>query len=457
MAASSTIDALIGLLRRNGRQPAAAVLAALGVSRPTLARAVATTPGIVRIGKGRATQYALAHDIRGEHQWPLYRLDWQAKVELVGTLLALNNGEFVLLTDTLRPSLLKPPFASGIFPDVPWFLEDLRPAGFLGRTFAHRMADALALPADLMRWNAGHIITALLHGGSAQTGDLILGDAALARCLQELDAPTDAAPEHARGQHFVELARQALAGEAPGSSPGGEQAKFTATLVNGNRRRASIVKFSINEDTAAARRWASLLHCEALAARVLSSHGLPAASCEIVEANGQVFLQSQRFDRTPDVLGRCGFVSLSVIASAFLGEVARPWWQLAAHLQTDGWIDRDNAEQLCRLHWFGALIANSDMHLGNAGLLLTDTLPLRLAPAYDMLPMWLRPSAQGSVAIRDYPIPTPTGTQIDAWRWAAGAACDYWQKVQAHTAVEADLRGFAQRMYTDIVRIRERF
>ena len=450
-------DTLRELLHREGRQGARALVDALGISRATLGRAVDVLPDVVRLGKARATQYTLTRDIRSEHQWPLYRIDPLGKVQSIGILLSLDRGEFALRTDTPRPSLLHPPFAQGIYPDVPWFLDDLRPGGFLGRTFAHRMADALQLPADLTRWNADHIITALLHGGSAQTGDLILGDAALRRSLREIDAPPDLVPAQERILHFPRMAEQVLQGEPPGSSPGGEQAKFTATIIEGAHRHAAIVKFSIAEDTPIARRWASLLQCEALAGRTLARHGLPAATSEIVHGNSQVFLQSRRFDRTADVLGRHGFVSLLAIASAFHGEAALPWWQLAERLHRDGWIDADNADTLRRMYWFGALIANSDMHLGNAGLMLTDTLPLRVAPAYDMLPMWLRPNAQGAVTTREYPIPPPPAGQIDAWRWAADAACDYWREVQAMEILEEELRVFARNMERKISTMAVRF
>ncbi|MCD9029131.1 type II toxin-antitoxin system HipA family toxin YjjJ [Luteimonas sp. BDR2-5] len=457
-----TADALLARLRHQGRQSSSTLLTALGISRPTLARAVAATPGVVRLGKARATQYALARAIRGEWQWPLYRLDADARVQPLGMLLALDRGEFAFVSEahpaSLPPaSLLHPPFEQGIYPDVPWFLDDLRPNGFLGRTYAHRMADALRLPGDLARWDSGHVITALLHGGSAQTGDLILGDAALERALRERLDPPDRVTMAERAVRYPRMADDVLQGEPPGSSPGGEQAKFTATIEAGDRRHAAIVKFSIAGSSAAARRWASLLRCEALAGQVLSAHGLPAAQAALVEADGQVFLESRRFDRSDDVLGRRGFVSLSAIATAFFAEASLPWWQLARRLEADGWIDAGTATQLSRLHWFGALIANSDMHLGNAGLVLTDTLPLRAAPAYDMLPMWLRPGAQGHVAIRDYAVPIPPAGQVDAWRWAAHAACDFWRQVQRLDAVEADVRQFAQRIERDIREMTARF
>jgi hypothetical protein len=46
---------------------------------------------------------------------------------------------------------------------------------------------------------------------------------------------------------------------------------------------------------------------------------------------------------------------------------------------------------------FGRLIANTDMHYGNAALILCERLPLQLGPVYDMLPMAYRPGAENMI------------------------------------------------------------
>jgi hypothetical protein len=77
--------------------------------------------------------------------------------------------------------------------------------------------------------------------------------------------------------------------------------------------------------------------------------------------------------------------------------------------------------------WFGVLIGNNDMPLGNAGALLADTRPPALAPSYDMLPMALRPAASGEVVERDYTLALPTPEYRDdwraarRWRWSSGS------------------------------------
>ena len=453
---SAIAERLLDLLRSRGRLPAAELQQTLGVSRPSLGRALVAEPSIIRLGKARATQYALRRDVRGESQWPLYRMTPSARIEHVGRLVALDRGEFALESDDRRASLMHPPFERGIYPDVPWYLDDLRPNGFLGRTYAHRVSSELRLPADLKVWNAEHVIVALLHGGSTQVGDLILGDVAMERALRELQAPTDRVAAAERASRYPALAADVMRGEPPGSSPGGEQAKFTATVEGEDGLHPVIVKFSAGEDSAAARRWATLLRCEALAANVLSGRGIPTAQTHLLESNGQVFLESRRFDRTP-VLGRRGFVSLAAIDAAFYAEASIAWWRFADLLARDGWLHPDDALVLRRVAWFGALIANTDMHLGNFGLVLTDALPLRAAPVYDMLPMSLRPTSQGVVVARDYAVPVPVAGQYDHWHWAAQAALEFWQQVQSTAGIEPEVQLFANRAECDIRQMAERF
>jgi len=444
------------LLRLRGRLTAAELLQALEVSRPTLARAVADEPTVVRLGKARATQYALRQEYRGESQWPLYRMTPDARVQSIGNLLALDRGEFALESAQERPVLTLPPFERGIYPDVPWFLDDLRPNGFLGRTYAHRVSQELRVPADLKTWNAGHIIAALLHGGSTQSGDLILGDLAMERALRELRDPPDLVAAAERLRRYPEFAAEVMRGEPPGSSPGGEQAKFTATVRDGQSQHAVIVKFSAGDDSPGARRWGTLLRCEALAADVLGTRGIAVAQTSLLEANGQVFLESRRFDRTVG-LGRRGFVSLAAIGAAFYGEASLPWWRFADLLERDGWLDADNALALRRVSWFGALIDNADMHLGNFGLMLTDTLPLQAAPVYDMLPMRLRPNTQGTVVSRDYVAPVPVAGQYEHWRWAAEPALEFWQRVEATEEIDSEVRAFARSAQREIQALALRF
>jgi len=74
-----------------------------------------------------------------------------------------------------------------------------------------------------------------------------------------------------------------------------------------------------------------------------------------------------------------------------------PWSDAAERLHSGGWLQRRDADGLASLWRFGRLIANTDMHFGNAALILCERPPLRLAAVYDMLPMAYRPGAENMI------------------------------------------------------------
>jgi hypothetical protein len=435
---------LEALLRARGVQSAAALADELGVSQPTLSRLLASAgAGIVRIGRARSSRYALAHDIaRAGSHWPLYRIDADGKPERLGELHALYRDEFFFEPSGARPALLHGDFATGLFPGLPWFLDDQRPQGFLGRAFARRVAADINAPEDPLIWRADDIVLGLLRHGDDQPGDLVLGEAALQRALQAILAVPDAVPADARAARYPALADAALRGEDVGSLAGGEQPKFAITLRGEDGCVPVIVKFSERTTTPAGRRWADLLICEHQAGEVLHEYDVPAARSEIIEADGRVFLQSTRFDRTP-ALGRRGFVSLTAVDAAFYGHARIDWWRFAPLLQRDGWLGAEDARHLRLLGRYGALIANSDMHLGNAALQLVDNRPLTLAPAYDMLPMRFRPANSGEVVERRYEIALPAPEHRDDWHAAALMARDFWNRIGGDVRISAPFRGIA--------------
>jgi serine/threonine protein kinase HipA of HipAB toxin-antitoxin module len=173
---------------------------------------------------------------------------------------------------------------------------------------------------------------------------------------------------------------------------------------------------------------------------------MQAAVSEILQTDTHTFLEVQRFDRTVDVLGRRGFVSLLALSSAFVGDVTLDWGTAGDALLAQGWVDRDALATMGRLHAFGRLIGNSDMHQGNLGFHLVDRGPLPLTPVYDMLPMSLAPSRTGGVRA-----PTPLasvaperGGQLAHLHWAAPLAVDYWQRVAGSALLRsAELRALA--------------
>lgn len=450
-------DQLEALLRRRGVIPATAIAAELGVSQPTVSRLLAQASGqIVRIGRARAARYALAHDVaRMGSQWPVYRIDAQARSARIGVLHALHGDGFFFAPEGERSALTHGDFATGLYPGLPWFLDEQRPQGFLGRAFARRVAVDIGAREDIALWQNEDVVLALLRHGEDQAGDLVLGEAALQCAMRQIHDPQDTLAFDARVMRYPLLATRALAGEAVGSSAAGEQPKFAITLRRADGFAPVIVKFSDRVDTPAGRRWADLLIAEHHACAQLSASGLPAAESEILEIDGRVFLQSTRFDRT-HVLGRNGLVSLAALDAAFYGHARIDWRVFATELECDGWLTADDAQRLRRIGWFGALIANSDMHLGNASVQLCDRLPLPLAPAYDMLPMRFRPLASGEVVAQRYEIALPLPEQQADWSDAAHAALEFWQRVGADARISSEFRAIAAEAATEITRARNR-
>lgn len=451
-------DRLLSLLRQRQVATAAQLMGDAGISQPTLSRWLKATPGVVRMGRARATRYGLAHAIGAQgSRWPLYRLNAQARPELLGHLQALHGGKFLLESALPLPALTHDEFADGLYPGLPWFLNDQRPQGFLGRIFARRVAPSIAANPDVTLWTGDDIAHALLRFGADMPGDLVLGDAALQAAMAALLEPVEGIAVADISSTFTQLADAVLRGEVVGSSAAGEQPKFTTHLRDAQgQAQAVIVKFSERTDAPGGARWGQLLRCEALASDVLRQHGLPAADNQIHHADGRVFLSSQRFDRNANG-GRYGFVSLAALDAAHYGHGRIHWWQFADQLQRDGWLDAENAHQLRILGWFGALIGNTDMHLGNAGLVLTDTRPLALAPAYDMLPMLWRPSTQGEVVPRVFTPVLPTPQQRDNWQHAAHMAVQFWQAVAQLPHMSQAFLDIATDAHTQVQQALQRF
>lgn len=143
-------------------------------------------------------------------------------------------------------------------------------------------------------------------------------------------------------------------------------------------------------------RWADLLYAEHVASAVLAKNGFAVARTDIMDAGNLRFLEVERFDRFSSG-GRAPIISLRAILAAVLDGIGSPWSEAAKTLRDKNWLSQDDSSRLTCAWRFGKLIANTDMHDGNASLLLTPERPVRLAPVYDMLPMAYRPSNQGHV------------------------------------------------------------
>lgn len=387
--------------------------------------------------------------------WATYRIDAQGSPWLAANLHALWARAWWYQVTGNTPGWIHGEFAQGLFPDLPWFLYDLRPQGFMGRAFARRYADELGLGPDPGTWDAAGVLAALVLHGEDLPGDFVIGDIALERLQRASLGPPPAIALADRPTQYCLRLRAALAGDVVGSSAGGEQPKFAACVDDGGSYRHVLVKFSPPQDTALGGRWADLLVCEHLGAELLSEYGVTACKTVLLEAQGRSFLEVTRFDRN-GAYGRHGFATLFALDSAHYGKLDN-WGAASDRLQRDGWLTADDADSLRLVWWFGRLIGNTDMHFANVSFALDGTRPLRLAPAYDMLPMHYRPAATGEVLMTDLSLPLPTPQLLSIWRRAARLALVFWQRAQSDSRISDDFRTEAGRVHDALRSLAERF
>jgi hypothetical protein len=384
---------------------------------------------------------------------PIYRICADGRPVEFGTLTIVDRGG-TLLSPSHPIEWLRDDFACGVFPGVPWFLEDSRPQGFLGRYLARRQANELGLPSDIALWNDDAVLTSLVHGGEGASGNFLLGECSLERALHAGPGPVPAA---LRDQCYSGLAAQALAGQSAGSWAGGEQPKFTTAVVEANgETRHVIVKFSEPIDShAGARRWADLLICEHIAGELMAERGDGGSITELVWSRGRLCLEVTRFDRI-GARGRRGCVTLAAWSDAHDGE-RDDWASATLRMHRGGWTGKETHEQVRLRLWFGRLIANTDMHFGNLSFFLDNGLPLQLTPSYDMLPMLYRPAGSGEVVARDFQVTAPTAVDLPFWSVAALWAEIFWQRVAGHGGVSNDFRRIAEANFGKVSRARSRF
>jgi hypothetical protein len=352
------------------------------------------------MGRGRATRYAL------QETWPNLDRSRFPLFRVTESGVAVSAGH--LMTLAARQSVWMP--AGRVSDGLPIELVDARPSGFLGRHFAGIHAD-LRLPPRLADWSDHHILLAMSRRGEDVPGDLIVGEESFAR-WQALDSVP------ASRDDYPALAGATIAGHPPGSSAGGERPKF-GVLVDA---RQVLVKFAARGGAAdaAARRWCDLLILEGLALDVVASQGIAAAPTTVIETPSHWFLESERFDRA-GVRGRVAVLSLAAVHD----DLADSWARAAAALRDAGRLTEEDSRRLRWLDAFGTLIGNTDRHQYNI-LFFPEGSRLRLAPAFDQVPILYAPTADGQVPPRVFTVPNVTSDTLEVWDDARNAARRFW-------------------------------
>jgi hypothetical protein len=408
----------------------------LGVSATTLLRIVARHPEIISVGKARATMYAIPRNVRerGSH-FPVYQITENGDVRRHGFLQALRGGGF----------WWAPASGKGIFyRHLPWFAQDLRPDGFVGRAFVHRLWQDLGLPERLSDWNDDHVLVALDRRGEDIVGDLLIGEESLSRYL----ALTRQTPMLRSQNEYPSLADLAMTGAPPGSSAGGEQPKFTVFVERDNSHYQMLVKFSPLTSTETGQRWSDLLICEHIALELLREIGIESAGTFIYQLSDRTFLEVVRFDRSGD-FGRLPINSLGVIDDEFFGE-RDSWTAISSRLLESKLISAEDATTLKFLESFGDLIANTDRHFGNISLIPTnpERSKFRLAPAYDMLPIFYRPQ-NDSISTSEY----RPAKALTAGNNAIDAARLFWERAMKDERISGSFRTVCRANLAEIERV----
>ena len=400
----------------------------LGVSQPTVSRALAPlilSGRVQKVGAARSQRYVMPRTVPGVgREVPVMRVDAQGRPEPFARMVPLEGGAFwVDEADGL----------SARHGGLPWFLNDMRPQGFMGRTFAYAHPE-LQLGSDPRNWSDDDALRALALFGDDLPGNLVVGEAAFQR-FHTLPAR---ASRVATAADYPRLAEQAMQGTHPGSSAGGEQPKF-CTVTAG---RHVLVKFSPAGDAPVDQRMRDLLVCEHLALQTLAHADLPAARTQIFTGAGRVFLESERFDRTTQG-GRIGMVSLQVYDAEYVGEMDN-WAATANRMAARNLLTAADARTLRLLEAYGLLIANTDRHYGNISLLLDQLGDWALSPTYDMLPMLYAP-VSGELVARDFaarPL-QPSAATLPEWEQAKLLATVFWEAAARDLRVSDRFRAIA--------------
>lgn len=394
---------------------------------------------VVRFQNGRTPRYALTRNaFGGDDNLPLSMVDAHGNTVLAAHIRPLAHGGFFVEPAPGMPSLLLGSGKNGLYDDLPFFLLDLSPQGFLGRQIAEEMSTQNNdFPSDPRNWHTKHIGRYLISNGDDLPGNFKFGEQALLRVRRKPAVVTE--------QHYPALANSVMSGVIPGSSAGGEQPKFTA--FSGNRLAHVIVKFSPLGDNEVARRWRDILITEYHAAEAIHDKNFPAAETRLIEMEGRIFLESQRFDRRGEY-GRMSMVSLQSIDAEFTG-LGSGWPQVMGALLQDELVSDEHVYDAVCLWHFGLLINNTDMHLGNLSLAIDGSV-FRLLPLYDMCSMGFAPRG-GEVNPYNFVPAEPkvaspsVETSHNISNIAKSMARDFWERVATDNRISPEFKEFLQR------------
>ena len=420
---------LRALLAQGGPLTAQQLQRATGKSQPSISLALAKLgPEVCKLGAARSTRYALTQPILGlPAQQTLTWTTPDGQIQTFGSLHFLQSGQVYVRT----------PQGADWLSDtsqLPWFLQTLRPQGFLGRQLTRLRPD---FPPDPDTWHTEQVLYMANNHAGDPPGAMHLGESQ-GRIVQ--NAPWAVLDQAA---HFDSLARAVTQTLPAASSAGGEQPKFlTEVATPDGQHQHCIVKFSPPRGTPFGERWHDLLHLEHLALTVMAEHGVGVACTHIVETSERTYLASERFDRI-GIAGKRHVVPASAVHAAFVPAPRRHWVATCEALVAQKRLTPAQVDTVASAYLFGQYIGNTDMHFGNLSFFVDDVLQPALVPTpvYDMLPMVWRPGVHGG-ELDARPVPPPAqpagyaglATKVRAW------AITYWERAAQLPALSSTLR-----------------
>ncbi|MBQ4491995.1 MAG: HipA domain-containing protein, partial [Deltaproteobacteria bacterium] len=360
--------------------------------------------------------------------------------ENIAGIVPLAHGGFFVHLMPGAPHTLLGLSQNGLYDKLPWFLDDMRPQGFIGRKIGEQLATKdSGFPPDPRRWNNEQLLRYLLAAGDDLPGNLQCGDRARI-CIRRK-------PESADDTDYPALADEVMGGYVPSSSAGGEQPKFT--IFNRSQQAHVIVKFTPKDDNAVAERWRDILVTEHHAAEILTKSQFPsAAKTRLLEAGGRLFLESQRFDRSREY-GRLSMFSLQAVDNEFAG-VGTSWPEIMMALHNKKLVSWEHTFDAACLFLFGRLINNTDMHPGNLSLAMEGDV-FKLLPAYDMCSMGFAPRPNGELPPFAFKPPFAAETGLMAFseeqqrnirQHALERAIKFWDAVAGDSRISPAFREF---------------
>ena len=413
------------------------IQAATGLSQSSVARQIREMGDrVIQLKKGRSIRYAATcNAFGGNDKLHLSMVDAYGDTVLIAFIRPLRHGGFFLEPVTDIPPLLLGENNDGLYDDLPYFLFDLRPQGFLGRQIAQEIASQSDdFPTNPRHWNTNHIGRYLTSNGDDLPGNFKFGEQTLLRVRRK--------PVIILDEGYPALADSVMSGSIPGSSAGGEQPKFTA--LNSNSLSHVIVKFSPKGDNDLANRWRDILITEYHAAKIINRRIFPVAETRLIEMRGRLFLETRRFDRSGEY-GRKSMISLQSIDAEFTG-LGSNWPQALNALFKKKMIREQDVFNAESLWYFGCLINNTDMHLGNLSLAIEGGV-FRLLPLYDMCSMGFAPKSGGEIQPFAF-VPTElksTSISTDLIKTMKEIARDFWESVASDERISDEFKNYLQK------------